>query len=147
MQGPFERFRLFVNLLESRARSLAKDYAVENLAGPQGVSLLYLINHQKEESYIRDIERRLKVSKSVASGLIKRMEKNGYVTIVPSQKDKRYKQVLLTDLGKTEGQRFSIFVDAIHDQLFEGISKSDIRTALHVLDRLQKNLEKGDQDV
>ncbi len=147
MQGPFERFRLFVNALESRSRALAKAYQVENLAGPQGVTLLYLINHQKEESYIRDIERRLKVSKSVASGLIKRMVKNGYVTIVPSQTDKRYKQVLLTELGKAEAQRFRVFVDAIHNQLFDGLSKSELRTALHVLDRLQENLEKGDQDV
>ena len=144
MQGPFERFRLFVNALEGYARALAKDYEVDNLAGPQGAALAYLFNHQKAEIYIRDIERRFKVSKSVASGLVKRMEKNGYITIVPSQTDKRYKQILLTPFGKSEAQRFRVFVDALHAQLFDGLSKEEIRIALHVIDRLQENIEKGD---
>jgi len=38
-----------------------------------------LFENQDKEIFIKDIEKRLSISKSVASNLVKRMEKNGFV--------------------------------------------------------------------
>ena len=96
-KDPFSDFREFINTMESRVQELGKAYGVEHLAGPQGFAVRYLFENQDKEIFIKDIEKRLSISKSVASNLVKRMEKNGFVELVTSDKDKRYKYVHLTD--------------------------------------------------
>ncbi|MGZ7126070.1 MarR family transcriptional regulator, partial [Streptococcus pyogenes] len=78
---------------------MAKQHGVEHLAGPQGKVLIYLGNNKDKEIFVKDIEAQLKVSKSVASNLVKRMEKNGFIETIPSSTDKRFKQVVMTDLA------------------------------------------------
>ena len=102
-----------------------------------------LQHNQDKEIFIKDIEKRLCISKSVASNLVKRMEKNGFVELVTSDKDKRYKYVHLTDLGKKKARDVKHFREAIHEQLLEGISKEDAETAFRVFHQIRKNLEKN----
>ena len=125
----FSEFREFINTMESRVQELGKVHGVEHLAGPQGFAVKYLSDNQDKEIFIKDIEKRLCISKSVASNLVKRMEKNGFVELVTSDKDKRYKYVHLTE--------------AIHEQLLEGISKEDAEIAFRVFHQIRKNLEKN----
>ena len=113
-KDPFSDFREFINTMESRVQELGKAYGVEHLAGPQGFS-----------------------------NLVKRMEKNGFVELVTSDKDKRYKYVHLTDLGKKKAQDVGHFREAIHGQLLDGISKEDAETAFRVFHQIRKNLEKN----
>ena len=139
-KDPFSEFREFINTMESRVQELGKAHGVEHLAGPQGFAVKY---NQDKEIFIKDIEKRLCISKSVASNLVKRMEKNGFVELVTSDKDKRYKYVHLTDLGKKKAQDVEHFREAIHEQLLEGISKEDAETAFRVFHQIRKNLEKN----
>ena len=78
-KDPFSDFREFINTMESRVQELGKAYGVEHLAGPQGFAVRYLFENQDKEIFIKDIEKKLSISKSVASNLVKRMEKNGFV--------------------------------------------------------------------
>ncbi len=71
------------------------------------------------------------------------MEKNGSVELVTSDKDKRYKYVHLTDLGKKKARDVKHFREAIHEQLLEGISKEDAETAFRVFHQIRMNLEKN----
>lgn len=145
--SPISEFRDFINLIENRIDVLAKSYGVEHLAGPQGFTVLYLWKHQDQEIFIKDIEKCLKVSKSVASNLIKRMEKNGFVEVIPSLEDRRFKQLVLTKLGFEKAQKAQDFHDAIHQQILDGIDKDDLLLAHQVFMKIKKNLEKGVEDV
>ena len=142
-KDPFIELREFINTMESRVQELGKAHGVEHLAGPQGVAVRYLFENQDKEIFIKDIERKLSISKSVASNLVKRMEKNGFVELVTSDKDKRYKYVHLTELGKNKAQEVGHFLEAIQGQLLEGISKEDAKTAFRVFRQICKNLEKN----
>ncbi|MFV5772542.1 MarR family transcriptional regulator, partial [Pediococcus acidilactici] len=62
-KDPFSQFRDFINLMENRVHALAESYGVENLAGPQGFAVLYLRDNPDKEIYIKDIEKRLRISK------------------------------------------------------------------------------------
>lgn len=137
----FSQFRYFINLMESRVHELGEQYGVENLAGPQGFAVLYLRENEDKEVFIKDIERKLKISKSVTSNLIKRMEKNGFIEVVPSEVDKRYKRVVLTELGKAKSKGIDAFHTAIHKQIFDGISREELEISGRVFDRILKNLE------
>ena len=70
-KDPFSDVREFINTMESRVQVLGKAYGVEHLAGPQGFAVRYLFENQDKEIFIKDIEKRLSISKSVASNLVK----------------------------------------------------------------------------
>ena len=121
----FSEFREFINTMESRVQELGKVHGVEHLAGPQGFAVKYLSDNQDKEIFIKE------------------MEKNGFVELVTSDKDKRYKYVHLTDLGKKKARDVKHFREAIHEQLLEGISKEDAETAFRVFHQIRMNLEKN----
>ncbi len=140
-KDPFSQFRNFINLMENRVHELAESHGVENLAGPQGFAVMYLCEHPDEEVFIKDIERKLKISKSVTSNLIKRMEKNGFIQVIPSKEDKRYKQVVLTELGKSKAKDIQSFHDEVHKKFLDGIDREELKTSFRVFERMLKNLE------
>ncbi|MGT2754704.1 MarR family winged helix-turn-helix transcriptional regulator [Streptococcus ovis] len=142
--NPFSILREFINTMEYCTEELARQYGVEQLAGPQGLTVTYLLNHQEEEVFIKDIEKVLHISKSVASGLIKRMEKNGFIEVIPSLKDKRYKQVVLTELGLEKAKQTQNFHEALHRLLLADISQEELTVAHQVFMKIKKNLEKGE---
>ena len=126
-KDPFSQFRDFINLMENRVHALAESHGVEN--------------NPDKEIYIKDIEKRLRISKSVTSNLIKRMEKNGFIQVVSSKEDKRYKQVVLSELGKSKAQDIQDFHDEMHRQILAGVDHEDLKISFRVFDRILKNLE------
>lgn len=129
------------------ASHLARLYDVEHLSGPQGLTVIYLYRHQEQEVFIKDIMVHVKISKSVASSLMKRMEKNQFIQLLPSSRDKRYKQVVLTNLGIAKAEKLEAFFKALETGMLRGISAQDLATALAVMEQLQANLKEGVVDV
>ncbi|MDO4635612.1 MAG: MarR family winged helix-turn-helix transcriptional regulator [Streptococcus sp.] len=145
MHDALSEIRRFVTELEFQIKELAKEYDVENLGGPQGMTVFYLWKNRDKEIYIKDIENKLSISKSVASNLIKRMEKNHFIEVVPSVKDKRCKQVILTNEGLAKSKKIEDFHIEMNKILFKDIQVKDLRTSLRVFKKLQKNIEKGEK--
>lgn len=141
-KNPIAEIRECINHLENYADELAKEHNVEHLGGPQGLTVMYLWKHQDEEVFIKDIERFLSISKSVASSLIKRMERNGFIEVIPSEKDKRFKQVVLTELSLEKARKMHAFHEAIQKKVLAGISKEDLAVAQAVFMKIKENLEK-----
>ena len=57
----------------------------------------YLFHCDKEEVNQRDIEKALNLKNPTVTGLLQRLDEKGYVLIVPNAKDKRKKNVYLTE--------------------------------------------------
>lgn len=129
------------------ASQLARLYDVEHLSGPQGLTVIYLYRHQEQEVFIKDIMTQVKISKSVASSLMKRMEKNQFIQLLPSKRDKRYKQVVLTDLGIAKAEKLEAFFKALETCMLEGISEEELAVTLKVMEQMQINLREGVIDV
>lgn len=142
MKDPFSIFRTLINTMESQIQELAKAQGVEHLAGPQGFTVSYLFENRDKEVFIKDIEERLRISKSVASNLIKRMEKNGFIEVRPSLRDKRYKQIVLTELGLNKAEKIKVFRSQIQDLIFKDIDKQDLEATHRVFMQIKSNLEK-----
>lgn len=142
MKDPFDIFRIFINTMETSVQELAKKHGVEHLAGPQGFTVSYLFENRDKEIFIKDIEERLRISKSVASNLIKRMEKNGFIQVKPSLKDKRYKQIVLTELGFDKAEKIKVFRSKIEEIILKDIDKKNLEVARRVFLQIKTNLEK-----
>ncbi|QPK94673.1 MarR family transcriptional regulator [Actinomyces sp. zg-332] len=142
MQSPLCEFKSFVNELENYLKKLAKKHNVEHLSGPQGHAVVYLYKNGNEETCARDIMEYLKVSKSVASNLLTRMEKNNFITIRSSDLDKRCKIIKLTELGIEKAKLMTNFFDEISNELLKEISCEETQIALKVVKQINKNLKK-----
>ncbi len=142
MRNPITEIRHFANQLERFFETYAKAYDVEGLGGPQGHVILYLTRNEDEAVSIKTIEDELKISKSVASNLVKRMEKNGFIEVIPSRQDKRSKLLHLTDLGQAKAVRYEKFIDTVHVQIFKNIDMDQMRQAFQVFEQLGQNISK-----
>lgn len=134
-------FRNLINQLEQAVEEIAKVHDVEHLAGPQGHVLHYLNQHESDEIFVKDIEKQMKISKSVASNLVKRMEKNGFIQIIASTVDKRYKRVVMTDLGRSKLVPLKAWHDDMVEQLFSNVPYEDFQVVHRVFRQLEENIE------
>lgn len=142
MKEPFSEFKNFITATERYIQELSKSHGVEHLSGPQGWTVMFLKDNQGKEIFIKDIEKRLDISKSVTSNLIKRMEKNGFISVIPSRKDRRYKQIVLTPLGQEKAGKITVFLTDLKKLLLKDISQEDLSVARKVFKQIKQNLEK-----
>ncbi|MGT2887982.1 MarR family transcriptional regulator [Streptococcus didelphis] len=134
---------------EHICEAIAKKYKIEHLAGPQGHVLIFLDRHLDKEIFVKDIENELQISKSVTSNLVKRMEKNGFITIKHSLVDKRYKQVVMTKEGAEKIPLLQECRKDIENYFFKDITKEELLTIKKVVNQLNYNMLhfKGDKDA
>jgi len=96
---------------------------------------------------IGDLARYLMVSRQNLSGLIGRMERDGHVTIVPDERDRRARLITMTDSGR------KVWIDqaqpkiyAYYAQALADFSVADVAHSLHYLLKLLENMKKLDQE-
>lgn len=147
MANPLMNVRHLLNQIEQVCDDIAIRYGVQHLAGPQGFVLLYLDKHRDEDIFVKDIEAKLQISKSVASNLVKRMEKNGFISVVASEADKRYKKLSLTEEGINKLAPLQAFSDEIHHFFSSGISPEEFRIVRDVMKKLQLNVKEYKEET
>ena len=67
------------------------------LTSSQCAVLDYLFHTSKDEISQRDVERHLSLKNPTVTGLLKRLDEKGYILCVPNAKDKRKKNIYLTE--------------------------------------------------
>ena len=144
MDKPMLVFKRFGHQIHLMVQKEAKRCGIEFMGGPQGQVLRFLDHreHEQELTLIKDIEQELKITKSVASNLVKRMVQNGLVELETNPDDKRAKFVRLTDKSRSQIQEVKAFFDRIDSGLLEGISKEKLAIFEEVLGQLQTNVER-----
>lgn len=143
MEKPLLELRRFGHKIHLLIKKEATRRGIDFMAGPQG-QVLHVIGMREEEgqdTFIKDIEQNLEISKSVASNLVKRMETNGLIYLEGNPKDKRAKYVRLTEQSKAQLAEVRDFFDEIDRQLLAGVSEEEANTVSRVLKHFTKNLE------
>lgn len=69
----------------------------ERLTGVQCATLRFLIDHQEQEIFQKDIESTFSITGATATNILKGMEKRGLIHRVAIEKDARLKRIILTD--------------------------------------------------
>lgn len=149
MDKPMLVFKRFGHQIHLMVQKEAKRCGIEFMGGPQGQVLRFLDHreHEQELTLIKDIEQELKITKSVASNLVKRMVQNGLVELEASPSDKRAKFVHLTEKSRSQMQQVKSFFDRIDRSLLDGVSEEKLAVFEEVMGQLQANIEKiGGED-
>ena len=144
MDKPMLVFKRFGHQVHLMVQKEAKRCGIEFMGGPQGQVLRILDRREYEQelTLIKDIEQELKITKSVASNLVKRMVQNGLVELEASPSDKRAKFVHLTEKSRSQMKQVKSFFDRIDRSLLDGISKENLLIFEEVMGQLQANVEK-----
>lgn len=81
-------------------------------------------------------------NESSATRLIERMEREEFITKVPSELDKRVTFVKLTKSGENLFNSLLPYGDEFNNDLIEGIDADDLDTFERVLEQMSKNITK-----
>mgnify|MGYP000035054474 CR=1 FL=1 len=149
MDKPMLIFKRFGHQVHLMVQKEAKRCGIEFMGGPQGQVLRILDRREYEQelTLIKDIEQELKITKSVASNLVKRMVQNGLVELETSPNDKRAKFVHLTEKSRSQMKQIKSFFDRIDRSLLDGVSEEKLAIFEEVMEQLQANIEKiGGED-
>ena len=144
MDKPMLAFKRFGRQLHLMVQKEAKRCGIEFMGGPQGQVIRFLDRreHEQELTLIKDIEQDFKITKSVASNLVKRMVQNGLVELEVSPSDKRAKFVHLTEKSRSQMKQIKSFFDRMNRSLLDGISEENLAIFEEVMGQLQANVEK-----
>ena len=144
MDKPMLVFKRFGHQIHLMVQKEAKRCGIEFMGGPQGQVIRFLERreHEQELTLIKDIEQEFKITKSVASNLVKRMVQNGLVELEVSPSDKRAKFVHLTEKSRSQMKQIKSFFDRMNRSLLDGISEENLAIFEEVMGQLQANVEK-----
>ena len=111
------------------------------ITASQCAVLDYLFNSSEEEITQKDIEKALNLKNPTVTGLLKRLDEKGFVLVVPSNKDKRCKNVLLTEKAYDIQRRMEMDRKKIDKMLTLGMTKKEVASLEKMLKRVLYNVE------
>ena len=116
-------------------RAINKTTSAFGLTSVQASILGYLYNNRDEEICQRNIETNFNITHPTATGIIGRLEDKGFVTCLPSEKDRRFKIISVTEkaislhndviarIEEAETLALAGFTDAEKEQLHRLLDK------------------------
>ena len=119
----------------------------ERMTSMQVMILGYLDDHRDDDVFQKDLEKIFRIRRSTATGILKVMEREGYLTRQPVPQDARLKKLMLTARGQSfcnEAKRRS---DEIEGVMLRGMTEDEVGTLFSLLGRLRDNLESGERPL
>lgn len=106
-----------------------------------------LLETLHRDLYQKDIEEEFQIRKSTVTGILKLMEKNGFIHRECAPQDGRLKKIVPTK--KAEALRADILknIQKTEQMLTEGISEKDVKICKHVMCQMFCNLVHDSKEV
>ena len=122
------------------------DINISPLTSTQIQILKYMIEHQNEDVYQKDLENVLNLRRATVSGVLQTMEKNNLIKREIYENDVRVKKIILNEKTKSIFLKNKQKIDEIEKNITKNISKKDLDKFTQIIDKLITNLneyEKG----
>ena len=100
----------------------------------------FLLQSSKDQVTQRDIERALNLKNPTVTGLLKRLDEKGFILSVPSGKDKRCKNIYLTEKAYDIQRRMEMERKKLDKMLTLGMTKKEIDALYKMLNRVLYNI-------
>lgn len=103
--------------------------------------LEYILNHQEEEIYQKDLEKVLNLRRATVSGVLQTMEKNNLIERVVASNDARVKKIILNPKTKELFLEKRKQMEELEEMVIDGISEKEIEEFLNVLNKIKSNVK------
>lgn len=100
----------------------------------------YLFHCSEEEVTQRDIEKHLSLKNPTVTGLLQRLEEKGFVFVVPSNKDKRCKNIYLTEKAFGIQKKMEASRKKSDKMLTLGMTKKEVQALEKALEKVLYNI-------
>ncbi len=124
--------------------------AIEQQVGEMGLHrsqhrLLMMLAREEEMPSQAELARRLEISPPAVTGLLTRLEKDGYITRTEDARDSRNHKVLITPKGREILAGTRVRFDAVDRAMMAGISEEELLFFTEILGRMQENLQRKEE--
>lgn len=131
-----------VKTLSNKVKHLLEHVSLK-LTGMQHAIIYYVSDTTKQAEYFqKDIELEFNISRSTASGILKRMEKNELIVRETTESDTRLKKIILTEKALEMNQSVAEEITALEQKVIAGISKEELDTFFQVMEKVTQNIAK-----
>lgn len=100
----------------------------------------FLFHSSKEEITQRDIEKSLCLKNPTVTGLLKRLDEKGFILVVPSNTDKRCKNIFLTEKAYDIQRKMEANRKKSDRQLTIGMGKKEVQALKRELEKVLYNI-------
>ena len=118
--------------------------APKDITGQQ-MNVIMFLKHSDDEGrdvFQRDVECNLNIRSSTATGILKTLEKNGYIERVSVPSDARLKKLVLTEKSYAMFKQIDPFIKAINTKITEGLTEEEIEQFFCITEKLKQNIDK-----
>lgn len=111
-----------------------------DITGAQGRIIQFLVDHDGEDVFSKDIEREFNMRRATAADYLYLMEKNGMITRMPVNGDRRLKKIELTDKAREVNHAVRRNIRRIEEKLTKNMTRGEINEFLRMTDVMIANL-------
>lgn len=130
----------YIKLINDKIKTKADyDLKSNNLTLSQSRVLSFIHQHGGETTQ-KEIEDNLKVAHPTVVGLVKRMEKHGFLISFFDPNNGRNKIVKLTPKAEVIGNNMAQVIDGQEDKILKGLSEEERKQFLYYLVEIYKNI-------
>ena len=100
----------------------------------------YILSHEREDIYQRDLEKVLNLRRATVSGVLQTMEKNLLIKRTSSVLDARTKKIVLNETAKNLFLQGEKKLKMLEKVIVEGISEEELTIFSSVVDKMNSNI-------
>ena len=136
-----EKFGLIFRRISHAAKKDTDNYLKQwELTMSQAMILEYLNNSPDEELTQKAIEQHFNLQHPTVSGILKRLEKNGFIRTSTNVADHRVKDIFMTDKALQIDTRAKQHQTDVETLLVKDFTPAEIKTLRGLLNRVQHNI-------
>ncbi len=133
------QFRRYMASIELQFNSI--DESNERITDTQGRIISYLYTYQKEgKVFQRDLEKHFNIRRSTATTILKRIEKNGFISRGPCPNYARMKVISLTDKAKRLCPKAHKEFIKAEKRMAKGLSREEVDQFFRIVNVMVGNI-------
>ena len=125
--------------LENNFNKFFKKY---KLTSSQMDILIFLLHNENKIVNQRDIENFSSLSNPTIAGTLLRLEKKGFIIRKISSKDKRYKEIYLTDKSRELKDIILKYIRDNDNKMFSNMSEEEKENLKNIITKILNNIQK-----
>ena len=106
----------------------------------QMIIMNYILNHQNEDIYQKDLEEALHLRRATVSGVLQTMEKHELIERVLCDNDVRCKKIILKEKAKKMFDVKKMEFFKLEEVIKKGLSDEEIEIFCHIIESMQNNI-------
>lgn len=129
------------NLIFRNMLAQGRKYGYDQITVMNGWIVKYLVLNQDKDIFQKDIEKEFGITKSTVAGIIKLMEKKGFIERISVPRDARLKKLVLTDKGREYEDKMGTQFRLDEQMYRENITDEELCIFIRVLNKIKQNVK------